>query len=55
MNDPKNEKKVENNNLHTNSPINEKDKVKKAEDKAVEKGGNEASVAAELKNREHDK
>jgi hypothetical protein len=55
MSDPKNEKKAENNSLDTNGPKTEKDRVKKAEDKAIEKQGNEGSVAAELKNREHDK
>jgi hypothetical protein len=55
MSDPKNEKKAESNSLHKNGPQTEKDKVKKAEDKAIEKQGNEGSVAAELKNRGHDK
>jgi hypothetical protein len=55
MSDLKNEKKAENNSSHTNGPTREKDKVKKAEDKAIERQGNEGSVAAELKNREHKK
>lgn len=55
MRDSKNEKEVENNNLHAKGSKSKKDKVKKAENKAIEKQGNEGSVAAELKNREHDK
>jgi hypothetical protein len=55
MSDPKNEKKAKKNSLDKNGSKTEKDRVKKAEDKAIEKQGNEGSVAAELKNREHDK
>jgi hypothetical protein len=52
MSDPKNEKNIKKNNLPANGPKTEKDKIKKAEDKAIEKQGIEGSVAAELKNRE---